>query len=420
MVKQVTFIHTSDLHIGAPFRGLQDLSEAWANRLLVAIPESYRRVIDLAIEHKVDFVLIAGDVFDSAHASYADYLIFFEGLNRLNGAGIKVYMCTGNHDPYTSWKQDFFAFPPNTYIFSADEPDFTVFEKEGQPLVVLGGRSYYNHTWPQDKDIAEGINAREMQTKTGTTPPFSVGVIHTGLNLDKSKAPTDPNALLRSGIDYWALGHIHMRLFVPPENPRVVFSGCIQGREINETGERGILKVTLEEEKDAVIEFIPTASVVWERLEVDVEGCITLSEVNDRIVRELFRANGMCKCEEMCSRITLTGKTDIHALLARPGILQELRQSLNEMYPMFFCDALIDKTVLPVDKRVLREEGLFPAVLLQVSSRLRKSPEESIALLQEEFAQKGFPLPSSCAKKVDNLAEEAENLVLDLLGQGNS
>lgn len=420
MGKQVTFIHTSDLHLGAPFRGLRDLSDTWANRLLAAIPESYRRVVDAAIEQEVDFVIIAGDIFDSARASYADHLVFFEGLNRLNDANIKVYLCTGNHDPYTSWQQDFFAFPPNTYMFPADKPGFVVFEKKGEPLVLLGGRSYYNQTWPQDKDIAEGIDLTEAQKQTGKTAPFAVGVLHSGLNLDKSKAPTDPEALLRTGLDYWALGHIHKKWFVPPENPRIVFSGCIQGRDINETGERGIIKVTLESGKDVALTFMPTASVVWERIEVDIEGCITLSEISDRMIRELFRANGKAQCEEMCTRITLVGKTDLHALLSKSGIIEELRQSLNETYPMFFCDALIDKTIPPVDKNSLLREGLFPAVLLQISSRFKENEENALMFLQEEFSQKGFPLPSSCEKNIDVLAGEAENLVLDILGQGDS
>ena len=69
MPKRVTFIHAADLHLGAPFRGLRALSDTWADRLLSAIPESYDRVIEAAVENNVDFVVIAGDIFDSARAS---------------------------------------------------------------------------------------------------------------------------------------------------------------------------------------------------------------------------------------------------------------------------------------------------------------------------------------------------------------
>ena len=59
MSKRVTFIHASDLHLGAPFRGLRALSSKWANRLLSAIPESYDRMVDAAIARDVDFVVVS-------------------------------------------------------------------------------------------------------------------------------------------------------------------------------------------------------------------------------------------------------------------------------------------------------------------------------------------------------------------------
>ena len=62
--------------------------------------------------------------------------------------------------------------------------------------------------------------------------PFCVGVIHTGLDLDPNKAPVSPAKLLRAGFDYWALGHVHKRLIYTEDNPRLAFSGCIQGRDI--------------------------------------------------------------------------------------------------------------------------------------------------------------------------------------------
>lgn len=102
MARKITFVHTSDLHLGAPFRGMRAISERWANRLSEAIPNAYAKVVETALERNVDFVVIAGDVFDNSHASFSDYRCFFEGLEKLTEAGIPVYLCTGNHDPYSS------------------------------------------------------------------------------------------------------------------------------------------------------------------------------------------------------------------------------------------------------------------------------------------------------------------------------
>lgn len=424
MRRQLTFIHAADLHLGAPFRGLRALSDVWANRLLSAIPEAFDRIIDLAINRSVDFVVFAGDIFDDARASYSDYLHFFEGLRSLNKAGIPVYMCTGNHDPFTSWQHDFFALPPNTTMFGADKPTFAAYERDGEVLCLLGGRGYYNQTWPADEDIAAGVTraageAALADTVTHPTQvPFAVGVLHTGLDLDAVKAPTNPTALLRAGMDYWALGHIHVKYAYPSvADPRIVFSGCIQGRDVKETGERGCFLVTLTEDAKNEIEFIPTASVVWQRMDVDVSDCANVADVTDKIMRELFRVNGKAHCEEMCVRITLTGMTSLHSVFARPGVMEDLRKHINDGYPLFFCDALIDATCRPRDVGALRREGLFPAVFLQVADAQRENRDDEIAYIQEEFLKKNIQLPSAYTRRIDDLASDAQNLVLDLLGK---
>mgnify|MGYP006939838207 CR=1 FL=1 len=131
-----------------------------------------------------------------------------------------------------------------------------------------------------------------------------------------------------------------------------------------------------------------------------------------------LRVNGRARCEEMCTRITLTGMTPLHAVLARPGVLEDLRANINDSYMAFFCDALVDQTTCPRDVEALRREGLFPAVFLQASEAVRSDRDEAIAYVQEEFLKKNIQLPSAYAKRIDRLAEEAESLVLDLLSRG--
>ena len=422
MAKRLTFLHTADLHLGAPFRGLRALSDKWAKRLLSAISESYNRVIDEAIYRKVDLVVITGDIFDSSRVSYGDYRHFFAGLERLCDAGIEVYMCTGNHDPYTSWQNDLFALPPNTHLLPASKPGFFLYRRDGEPLCLIAGRGFYSQAWPVDENIAQGITREAAQEKLqeeepdATLAPFAVGVLHTGLDIDLQKAPVDPKDLLAAGMDWWALGHIHKQTIYPSKtDPRMAFSGCIQGRDIRETGVRGCLLVTLEEDLPASFEFVPTASVVWEQLEVDISDCATVSEISDRITRALFRANGKARCEEMCVRIRLVGASSLHELLSRPGVLEDLRQQINDGYPEFYCDALIDDTHRPLDKEALFHEGLFPALFLQTARAQHEKVDEEVAYLQEEFLQQGMPLPPSCVKSIDDLAQRAEDLVLDLL-----
>ena len=228
-----------------------------------------------------------------------------------------------------------------------------------------------------------------------------------------------PAKLLRAGFDYWALGHVHKRLIYTEDNPRLAFSGCIQGRDIKETGPRGVNLVTLEEGRRNVVEFIPTASVVWQRMKVDISECVTVPDVSDLVTRELFRVNGKAHCGEMCTRIVLCGTTPLHEVLKRPGLVDDLRNQINDSHPEFFCDALIDKTRRPFDREAARREGMFPAVFLGVAESMREDEAGEAAFLQDEFLKSNVVLPSALVQSIPTLAEEAQDLVIDLLCGGD-
>lgn len=422
MADSLTFLHAADLHIGAPFRGLRALSEEWARRLTEAIPAAWDRVVELAVTRHVDFVVVSGDIFDSVRASYRDYLRFFEGLNRLDAEGIPSYLCTGNHDPLSLWQQDFFALPPTATMLAADRPDFALFEKEDRPLAIIGGRGYPNKVWSPNENIAEGITRAAAIRALGpraAEAPYAVGVLHTGLTLDPVKAPSNPVELLRAGFDYWALGHIHKRWVNDERAPRIAFSGCIQGRDVRETGPRGVNLVTLSPGRPPEVTFVPTASVVWEAVKVDASDCANIPALVAKTMRELFAVNGDASCEMMVSRITFVGATPLHEVLARPGVLEEVRASLNDSYSEFFCDGLIDATTAPVDEAALRAEGLFPAVFLRTADSFADDLSGQIDYLQEEYLARNVPLTAALSeKKARHLTEEATRLVLDLLLQG--
>ena len=421
MGKSVTFIHASDLHLGAPFKGLRALSPVWANKLIKAIPEAFQRIIDEAISSQVDFVIFSGDIFDNSQPSYAEFSLFIEGLKRLEQENIPVYLCMGNHDPYTSWKLDFATLPQNTYVFSPNAPDYTVFRKNNSEdaLVILGGRSYYTQAWSAQEDVSFGLSRKEAFKETGVVAPFVVGVIHTGLNIDPTRSPVDPKKLLKREMDYWACGHIHQMMLFPKKHPRIAFSGCPQGRDIKEQGEHGVLKVTLIEAEEPEIEFIPCASVVWEQLRVEVGNCSTIAEIQERIINEQFSRNSVDHCQNMVCRVTLTGATALHSELTS-HVLSDLRDILNNTYPFFFIDVIENHTRAVIDRETLQKEGLFPAVLFEVIDEQKNNPQASMLYLEKQFYGRDLGLPGGFERNLDDIFEESETLLLDLLGNSDA
>ncbi len=478
MPRTVTFLHTADLHLGAPFSGLRTQSPRWADTLLTAIPTAFQRMIDIAITEKVDFVIIAGDIFDSARPSYADFALFMEGLQQLAEADIPVYCCTGNHDPLSSWSAEYGTLPSNTHLFSAEAPSFFTFTKHAtsheeheddytddyadevrgahsrqQPAanhasdqpsrvaanhasgvasgsaadlirVVLGGRGYYARSFPQDCDVSEGITWENCCAAlgNGAEPDFAIGVIHTGLNIDPTRSPVDPQELMRRGLDYWACGHIHQRVVIPTDAPVIAFPGCPQGRAIQETGDHGVLLVTLAIDDRGYkasncVEFVPTAPVVWQRFEVDVTECETVTQIQEKIQATQFALNSRSHAQHMICRVRLIGTTTLHAQLTE-RVCQDMRHALNDVYDFFFIDALTCATHPPVNREALLAEGLFPAVFMHTLDEKAAARATTVAELEQEFYQRGLTLPRKLIDSLEGVMDEAETVVLDLLGDG--
>lgn len=442
----VTFIHAADLHLGAPIRGVANLNSEWTQRALDAIPQAWDRIINNALSRKVDFLIIAGDIFDSVRPSFHDYLAFFRGLERLHAAGIPAYICTGNHDPLSYWQKDLLSpLPPSVKVFAADKPDFALYTKEGAPCVVLAGRSYPNKVWHSKENIEEGLtreHAEEVLGPYAQQAPFAVGVLHTGLHFDLVKAPVPPESLLERGFDYWALGHIHRRWVDDATHPHLSFSGCIQGRDTKEKGPRGVNIVTLRENEEPEVNFLPTASIVWENVDVDIAWCESVPDLVEKTMRELFLRNGEVSCERMVTHLTFVGSGPLHYVLADPTLREEVRTALNDHYPDFFCDQITNKTKAfegssSLTDRKAPETSVnagrretfevqaqaesapaanqdFENIYRAVAQKCESNSADLIRFIETNFFQSDIPLSSSLtAEAIKTLTGEAINDVLD-------
>lgn len=391
-----------------------------------AIAESYDRLIRAALAHKVDFVVLAGDMFDTSKPSFDDHMGFFEGLARLDEAGIPTFLVTGNHDPYTTWAKDLDLFPPSARLLGIDGPEFALFEKDGEPLCLIAGRSYFNQSWPADRDIAEGltrdaaIQALSAEDPGAGQAPFAIGIIHTGLDFDPNKAPTSEADLLVRGMDYWACGHLHRQLIRPnAADPRIVFPGCIQGRSVKEVGPRGALLVELVSGEVPHLEFVPTASVVLESFEVDVSGCATLDDLVRRIQAQFFQANAQAHCEDMIARVTLCGQTPLYGYLCQPAVLERLRRQLSETYPNFYCDSLTNLTAPATSSMSEPTLEAFSGILRQVAATQRTRTDEMINYVQDELVKRDIIVPAALSRSIEDFEDAAELLALHLLEEGD-
>src|SRR5271166_6576780 len=94
----ISFIHAADIHLDSPLKGLERYENAPVERIRWATRRALTRLIDLAIDKCVDFVLIAGDLYDGDWRDYSTLQHLKRELGRLRDQRIPVILIAGNHD----------------------------------------------------------------------------------------------------------------------------------------------------------------------------------------------------------------------------------------------------------------------------------------------------------------------------------
>ncbi|MFJ7935493.1 exonuclease SbcCD subunit D [Sporosarcina sp. NPDC096371] len=258
----IRFIHTADLHLDSPFKGMTGLPMDRLNRLRESTFVAFANLIEHACQSKPDFVLIAGDIYEGEDRSLRAQMKFHEGMEQLNAAGIPVFISHGNHDHLAGrWTR--FELPPNVHVFgeSVEEAHLNV---NGQAISIYGFSYKERHIRERMVDsypVAQDHDA------------LHIGMLHGSLAGDETHAvyaPFTKSELLAKQYDYWALGHIHLRQQLH-EQPPIVYPGNLQGRHRNERGLKGFYEVELST-VGASLQFIPASALVFERVEVSCAG----------------------------------------------------------------------------------------------------------------------------------------------------
>ncbi len=131
----IKLLHTSDVHLGAKLSYLGSKSAEQRGQ----IRKSFEKVVDTAIEQKVDVVMIAGDLFDNPYPSKVNVVFVRDLLLKLSKANIKVAVIAGNHDrlePGSVFTSEEMTFDdPNIRIFHKDDNMWVIEEFD---LTIVG------------------------------------------------------------------------------------------------------------------------------------------------------------------------------------------------------------------------------------------------------------------------------------------
>ena len=169
--------------------------------------QSFQKAMQICIEKKVEFVLIAGDLFDNAYPPIEILKETFAEFRKLSDAKIPCFIIAGSHDYSVSGKTfldvlEKAGFCKNVYNAEVKEEEIILNPTIYQGIAIYG--------YPGKKSGLEINDIRKV--KLNDAPGmFKIFMLHTTIDKAKGVLPIDSlETHLLPPADYYALGHLHI------------------------------------------------------------------------------------------------------------------------------------------------------------------------------------------------------------------
>ncbi len=354
-MNSVKILHTADLHLGSGRNGVKGGK--------AEIENTFLRIINLCKAQNVDFLLIAGDLFDTPFVSVDLASKIISAMSQIPDTVIAI--SPGNHDcscPGSVYLK--YDFPENVIIFNS----FLEYVDFPQKNVRLWGAGFTDRfesvplLGPDIEKAADRLN---------------ICVLHGELTAEGSTStynPITPSAIEKSGFDYIALGHIHKRSEIAKSgNTFFAYSGCPDGTGFDEIGALGVYTGTIS--KGSVnLEFLETSSRKYILENADITDCKDTFDISDKILNQLKHNYGGAFAENLY-RITLTGTIPA-------GVSISVTQLRSVLQDTLYCAEIIDKSDADMDRieELAAEASLRGIFVSKMLEKLKNSSESEQTL----------------------------------------
>lgn len=401
------FVHAADIHLDSPLCGLSRYEGAPFEAIRGATRRALENLVQLCISEEVDFLLIAGDLYDGDWRDYNTGLFFVKQMGLLTRAGIRVVLVRGNHDAASQLTRNL-SLPPGVFELSTRKADTCVFEDLGVAV--------HGHGYPQ-RAVSEDLSARYPPPLAGF---FNIGLLHTALDGRVGHdlyAPCRVQDLIDKGYDYWALGHVHQRE-VLCQGPWIVFPGNLQGRHAREPGSKGATLVCVEDAAVTAIDHRSLDVVRWALCRVDCSEATSGFDVVDLIQMGLAAQAQAAGDRLLAVRLELQGSSQAHRVLnAEPERWSnEIRAGASALDSEVWVEKIQLRTQKPWDVSAVLEHD-HPLAGVLTSLRGLGDEGEELEVLSRAFAELQRKLPYEYWQLEDALKLDNPDTLKALLGQ---
>ncbi len=318
----ISFIHCSDLHLGYDQYGQEER--------FLDFGRSFSHIVDYALAHEVNYVVVAGDMFNKRSINSRTLAQAMSLLDKLRAAQIPVIAIEGNHDKAPYGEQDSWMWFLNQqgYLHLL-QPGFddgclvvTPWDEASRRGTSLG--------FPGIRFIGLGYQGSMMPRRLGElsaqleqAPEYTVLLLHSAIQkmMHLGGIGREDIAPLRKRVDYVAMGHIHRRY---EEDNWIYNPGSPECWDLGESqGEKGFYHVVCTtREEPAEVTFVPSQRRPVYTTSVDAGGCQTLEEVYSRCRTKISALNIPSDCRALV-RLTLTGALPFNPLAVDTGLIEQ-------------------------------------------------------------------------------------------------
>jgi DNA repair exonuclease SbcCD nuclease subunit len=346
----LTLVHTADWHLGMRFRGFGDDQELELMRARLDVVE---QIFGVADRYEADAVLCAGDLFDEPKPDpkWSDGLA--DLIARRASPHRPIFLLPGNHDPLlpdSVWDPaGSFRRKLPAHVHVVDRDDFTFQLNDGAELHAAPCRSS-----AQSKDMALALPAREPGDER-----IRVGLVHGStfeMNDYQTNFPIAPDAAVKRGFDYLAIGDTHgFRIFPPTDKP-TVYPGAPEPTTFGDKDPGHVALVFITQRRRVRVEKERVAKWRWESNRVEsLDALRTLSARSDlsQRVLELTVAASLPAAEYEEAERILGELAGSEAVRPKVGILRCDRSRLEldtRNIDLLFAD--MSETVLETVRRL--------------------------------------------------------------------
>ena len=332
-------LHSADWHLDSPFAGFSEPQRKFLREAQLKIPGL---VAQLCRQEDCDLMLLAGDLFDGEPSRETLELLKRELAN----CGVPVLIAPGNHDycdDKSPWRAE--NWPENVFVFTGGLESVTI---QGLNCRIYGA-AFQSMDCPS---LLEDFRAQGDEE-------YCLAVLH-GDPLQRN-SPYNPitNAQVRSSsLDYLALGHVHKAGLFRSGETLCAWPGCPMGRGWDETGEKGVCIVTLDQE--ATLQARSLSLPRFYDLEVEIQ-----TDAFEAVEAVLPAAAG-----EDFYRITLTGSGSVD--------LEELRREFVD-FPNL---ELRDQTEPPLEIWEDADKDSLEGIYFGMLRKAMEEDEDNAGLIQ--------------------------------------